>query len=196
MNHREPTSVLRGTGQALPCLALLILPLLALNRAWSRPNLPATSTSIAPPGGYLIAVGAPSLRFQAANPPPDLVTRPAASAPPKIGAESSVSHPDVVVYTPTSTSAATPSEQIQPHTEHAAGVTTSSEEESTEAPRTPPPILRDELHRQTRPEDVLPYFRIPAAQPGDVDVIVPAPRTPGTPAPLPQSSATYTQSPR
>ena len=60
--------------------------------------------------------------------------------------------------------------------------------------RTPTPILRDDLRPQTRPEDFLPFFQIPA--PGsDADVIVPTPRTPvGTP--LPPSSATYTQTPR
>lgn len=186
MNHREPTPAPRGSGQALPCLALLLLPFLTLSRAWSRPNLPAIAT-LTPPGGYLIAVGAPSLRFQAAIPPPDLVARPAASAPPKI--ENSASHPDVLVFTPPAASAAV--SEPPP-----ASTMTEETGDESNVPRTPPPILRDELQRHTRPEDVLPYFQIPAAQPGDVGLIVPVPRSAGTPAPLPASSATYTQSPR
>lgn len=189
MNHREPTSVPPGTGQALPCLALLLLPLLALNRAWSRPNLSA-AVPMTVPGGYLIAVGAPSLRFQEATPPPDLVMRPPASAPPKVASGDSASRPDVLLYTPEVTSATVPGMVA---TEKASS--NHPEETSAEEIHVPPPILRDELQHQARPEDVLPYFQIPA-QGGNLDVIVPVPRSPRSAAPLPQSSATYTQSPK
>jgi hypothetical protein len=47
--------------------------------------------------------------------------------------------------------------------------------------------LPDDLRQPTRPEDFLPYFQLPG--PG-VNPGVPAP------APLPPSSATYTQTPR
>ena len=56
--------------------------------------------------------------------------------------------------------------------------------ESTHGPL---PILPDDLRQPTRPEDFLPYFQLPG--PG-VNPGVPAP------APLPPSSATYTQTPR
>jgi hypothetical protein len=189
MNHREPTSVPRGTGQALPCLALLLLPILALSRAWSRPNL-STPISTVGPTGYLAAIGAPSLRFREAMPPPDLVMRPAGSAPPKIISEESAGHPDVLVYT-------SPTPSLAPGSTSPANAATpaASDPESAAHQMTPPPILRDELQHQARPEDVLPFFQIPTAQSGDVNLIVPGMRS-NAPAPLPQSSATYTQSPR
>jgi hypothetical protein len=189
MNHREPTTVPRGTGQALPRLALLLLPVLALSRAWSRPNL---STPISPmePAGYLALIGAPPLRFQDAIPPPDLVMRPPGSAPPKSAANEASERPDVLAYTPppTTLGVATIPSAIP-------STSTATESAAAAQPATPPPILRDELQRQAHPEDVLPYFQIPAAQSGDANLIVPGMRS-NAPAPLPQSSATYTQSPR
>jgi hypothetical protein len=54
------------------------------------------------------------------------------------------------------------------------------------------PILPDDARPQARPEDFLPYFQIPVNQ-SDVNLIVPAARTPSVPNNLPYSSATYRQ---
>lgn len=201
MNHREPTTVPPGTGQPWLWMALLTLSMLVVARAWSRPMLPPP---IIPNGSkpYLGAIGAPPVRFQIPAPPPDLVTRPAASAPPLPAA---IDHPadGSTPEKPAEATAATASNP--PGATVAAEATTTppsatpvespaaTESETVSPKRTPPPIIRDELRPQTRAEDFLPFFQIPTVQPGDVSV-VPVPRTP--PATLPPSSATYTQTPR
>jgi hypothetical protein len=189
MNHREPTSVPRGTGQALPCLALLLLPLLAVARAWSRPMLPpqAISSDSKP---YLGAIGAPPLRFQEPAPPPDLVTRPSAAAPPRPASKEESADVTVAESHPNPAPLGT---AAPPPTSTDSAVTSGADPSAP--PRTPPPILRDEIHHQTRAEDFLPFFQIPATQPGDVNAAA-VPRAPSAPAPLPTSSATYTQTPR
>ncbi len=67
-------------------------------------------------------------------------------------------------------------------------------------PKAPPAaILPDDTRPSVRPEDFLPYFQVPGAttSAGEVNVIMPANAfTPPAAAPLPPSSATYTQSPR
>ena len=189
MNQREPTTVPRGTGQALPCLALLLLPLLAVARAWSRPILPPQAVESASKP-YLGAIGAPPLRFQEPAPPPDLVTRPSAGAPPHPTLKDEPTPVAVAESHPTLAPA-----PIAPPTTPAADRAATPEGEASAPPRTPLPILRDEVRPATRAEDFLPFFQIPTAQPGDVSS-APAPRTPAGPAPLPASSATYTQTPR
>lgn len=188
MNHREPTSAPpRGVGQALPCLVFLLLPTLAADRAWSRPNLGAHRLAEAPQA-YLPAIGAPSLRFLAPTPPPDLVGRPPAGAPPQPAVEAAA-QPDVVlpaVAPVTASSAPTPT----------ADTAVAAASESTTPARAPAPILVDELRPRVRAEDFLPYFQIPSEHPGDPTVIVPVPRGSNTATPLPPSSATYTQSPK
>lgn len=141
------------------------------------------------------------LRFADAAPPPDLVGRPPAAAPPHpVMAEESepdaakpVRKKDIVVPSP----AAQASVAIEPSTNSAPDGAKKPAPGTSEAPapevHTPPPILQDDLHPQTRPEDFLPFFQIPTAQPGDPNAVVPVPRAP---APLPQSSATYTQTPK
>lgn len=186
MNYRAPTPASTGVGQALPCLALLLLPMLAVDRAWSRPIVPygrpAQETT-----PYLATIGSPALRFLEALPPPDLVTRPAASAPPQPSATADAPKPDVIPFTPPAgeVAAAAPAEHP----------TSASEPEPT-GDKSPAPILPDELRPRVHPEDFIPYFQIPAARSGDPAVIVPVPRSAATPAPLQPSSATYTQSPQ
>ena len=62
----------------------------------------------------------------------------------------------------------------------------------------PAPILPDDIRPRIRPDDFLPFFQVPgsASRPGDVILTVPAPASAGQPAPLPPSSATYTQTPK
>ena len=192
MNHRKPTSAPPGVGWALPCLALLLLPLLAADRAWSRPVVTFVDPQdvAAPePTPYLTTVGSPGLRFLEADPPPDLVTRPPAAAPPHPAEETAAAKPDVIPFNPPETHPAVPVV--------VAPVAATPANPATEAqPRATAPILPDELRPRVRAEDFLPYFQLPASQPGDPNVIVPVPRSAAAPAPLPPSSATYTQSPK
>ncbi len=202
MNQREPTSAPVGAGQALPCLALLLLSLLVVARAWSRPIFfQASATAQHKP--YLVALGSPPLRFQEPAPPPDLTARLAAGAPPQPAAGPASNDPapstDPVAPVAPSNSSISPS---APPTASSLAIDSASlvEIETTTdgAPtpaRTPLPILPDELRPQARPEDFLPFFQIPVSRPGDLNVIVPVPRAPADPAALPPSSATYTQTP-
>ncbi len=199
MNQREPTSAPFGAGQALPCLALLLLTLLAGVRGWSRPTLPPRTASHIQP--YLVALGAPPLRFDELTPPPDLVTRPPAGAPPQPVEVADVANP----LTNTTAAPAVPTADVMAPPVAASNVPVvpgpvvepaAVDSEPAVAPtRTPPPIIPDELRPQARPEDFLPFFQIPSPA-GDATVIVPVPRAPATAAPLPPSSATYTQTPR
>ncbi len=200
MNLREPTPApSSGAGPALPWLALLLLSLLAAAKAWSKPH--AASVAVLPLKPYLTVLGAPPLRFEEPLPPPDLTTHPPATAPPYPTSEDHPSSPpenkpDVVSTLPAATA-----ENNTPHvvlsSTHPLGVERDPVVDPVAVPtRTPPPILPDDTRPPVRPEDFLPYFQIPATLPGDPDVIVPVPRTVPTAAPLPPSSATYTQTPR
>jgi hypothetical protein len=121
---------------------------------------------------YLAVLGPPSLRFEEAQPPPDLSARPPGGAPPKpavrpIGADvipAPVVQPKVVVSIP-----AAP----QP-----------AKVEVIAAPKPPPPpsILHDDVRPQVRPEDFLPYFQYPGAESQASNSNNPPP-----------STATYTQ---
>ncbi len=201
MNQREPTTAPKGAGQALPCLALLLLPLLMAQRAWSRPVRPVGNVGheSAP---YLSSIGAPLLRFADATPPPDVVGRPAAGAPPHPESVEDISEPAASAASAkkkmvVSTSIAPANVMIESTTDAGPETAKKPVAGNGEAPvpetHAPAPILQDELHPQARPEDFLPFFQIPSAHPGDTTNTVPVPRTP---APLPQSSATYTQTPK
>jgi hypothetical protein len=196
MNHREPPQLPVGVRRALHCLSLLLLPALAPKAAHSLPrSRPAPGPALESPGPdavpYLPALGALPLRFQRATPPPDLVTQPAAGAPP------------VPSLTLTESTVA----QANAAAAQSTAVTARSEKPpaDTNPKPTPPPakpapssILPDDTRPAVRPEDFLPFFQIPgtAKAPGDVNVVVPASFSAPTAAPLPPSSATYTQTPK
>ena len=154
----------------------------------------------AEPFTYLPVVGAPPLRFQEAMPPPDLVTRPPAAAPPTPAltrTESSVALANAAAARSTSITETEPTPVAAP----VVAEKPANKETPPPPQKSAPPILRDDARPQVRPEDFLPYFQIPGAahHPSDVTVIVPAPSVPAAPAApgtLPPSSATYTQSPR
>ena len=194
MNHREPTSVPKGTGRALPCLALLLLPLMSGVRASARPQLPIDA-GLTQQKPYLVALGAPPLRFQEPAPTADLVVRPPKPGTPRAPSlDTSAGNSEAMAHSSPELS----SNNKSSLTAHASVANPSTEAEvslSTPA-KTPLPILPDETRSQARAEDFLPFFQIPATQPGDVTVVVPVPRAPAAPSPLPLSSATYTQTPR
>jgi hypothetical protein len=193
MNHREPTSEPQGPGWAFPCLALLLLPLLSGARAPALTQLPPQA-GLTQQNSYLVALGAPPLRFHDPVLQTDLAVR-----PPKPGAPKPIisDHPSTATEAAGDVSFADASRTPPaPETRHETTDTLSSDtaDNPSKPVRTPLPILPDEVRPQARPEDFLPFFQIPAPQSGDVNVIVPVPRSPGSTATaLPASSATYTQ---
>jgi hypothetical protein len=199
MNHREPPHQSAAARRALRWVSLFLLPALtpegtdALAPARSGHGGPGLHGAELPP--YLPVLGAISLRFDEPAPPPDLVTRPAAAAPPMPAltpTESSVAIANAAAAQPAPVARraaeSTPTDLPPPAKESAAAAPA----------KTPPAILPDDSRPAVRPEDFLPYFEIPgsAKRPGDVSII--APLAPSAPAPgtLPPSSATYTQTPR
>jgi hypothetical protein len=194
MNHREPTSVPKGPGPTFPCLALLLLPLLSGVSAFARPLLPPQA-GLTQQKPYLVALGAPPLRFQVPVPATELATRPKPSASRSSTADASANDIETTLA-PRAEEPSSPSDADPIAHEDAASESSQSEISTLPPARTPRPILPDEMRPQARPEDFLPFFQIPAAQSGDVSVFVPVPHAPATPPPLPLSSATYTQTPR
>lgn len=201
MNHREPPHLRVAVRRALHCLSLVLLPTLAPEgvHALPRSRPPGSGPDLrnAEPNPYLPKLGAPALRFQEATPPPDLVVRPAAAAPP------------TPPLSPTETSvalanAAAAQSTVAPTRPAPDPASAPAKPAATETPapaspptKTPPPILPDAARPSVRPEDFLPYFQIPGAarNPSDVTIIAPAAiNAPPPPAALPPSSATYTQS--
>ncbi len=200
MNHRESPPLSAGARRALRCLSLLLVPALAPDAAPAMPrSRHALGQGAGEHGGdslpYLAMVGAPPLRFEKSTPPPDLVMRPAAAAPP------------VPSLTLTESSVALANEAAARST----AATTRGEDEpqvtelpvAKEAAPPPPPkptpraIIPDDTRPKVRPEDFLPYFQIPgsARSANEVNVIMPASAlTSPPPATLPPSTATYTQS--
>jgi len=183
-------------------MSLLLLPTLAPEAA---PALPRHRHAIGQgadgPGSdalpYLGYVGAPPLRFQKATLPPDVVTRPAAGAPPVphlSTVESSVAQANIDAARSATVTVATPEAPLVPEPKP-------ETKETPAAPAKPVPraILTDDTRPTIRPEDFLPYFQIPGAnkQTSEINVIMPASvLNAPAPAPLPPSSATYTQSPK
>lgn len=196
MNQREPTSVPKGMGQALPRLTLLLLPFLSGVCASAQPRL-ILQASLKQQTPYMVAVGAPALRFQEPAPSAELAVRPPipnATRPATPELPSSNLDP-ITRQIPDLASSSSSSSSSSETTRGA--IHEPSEEPAATAPaRTPLPILADEIRPQARAEDFLPYFQIPAGGANDVNVIVPVPRAPATPSSLPLSSATYTQTPR
>lgn len=197
MNHREPPLSPADTlGKRLGLLLGLLLAWAstqgqAQTRSFSI-SLILQQTEATP---YLLATGAPPLRFQEASLPlhpapsaPAPATAPAPTPTPDATtpAPSEETAPDTVVITdPAAPGTATPVPPANPET-------------STAPAKTPAPILPDDARPPIRAEDFLPYFQIPgsAKTPADVTVLVPVPKAPPAPAALPPSSATYTQSPK
>lgn len=195
MNQREPTSVPQGPGRTFPCLALLLLPLLSGDPALARPLHPHQA-GLTRQKTYLVALGAPPLRFQEPVPAAALAIRPPTPGAPQ------PSELDVAVENSESPLAPMSQESFALATppsiplDHEIDDQADSENPSVAPARSPRPILPDEMRPQARPEDFLPFFQIPVAHPDDVTVFAPAPRTPATPSSLPTSSATYRQTSR
>ncbi len=183
--------------RALRYLSLLLLPALVPKSvsgiSRSGPNADAAldlrnAEPVLLP--YLPVVGVLPLRFQPAPPPPDLTVRPAAAAPP-------VPTP-AVVEAPAAPAESKPAPTVTAAPAAPAELPANADKTTPAPTKAPPPsILPDDARPAVRPEDFLPYFQIPGSgQPGDVNLLVPASVLRGAPAPapIPPSSATYTQS--
>jgi hypothetical protein len=201
MNYREPPHLPVGARRALRCLSLLLLPVMAPEAAPALPRprhatWPGDSGPASESLPYLTVMGAPPLRFQKTPPPPDVSVRPAAAAPPI----PSLSSPEAFVAQANAAAARSASAQAR---EDDVAPVTEVKSDIKEAPvpvkAGPPPILPDDTRPSVKPEDFLPFFQLPGASrsAGEPTVIVPAAISVAPAgAPLPPSSATYTQSPK
>lgn len=178
-------------------LLLALLLALATTGTHAQTRFYSIALVVPQPEGipYLQATGAPPLRFQNAEAPlhpapsapvPDAPPPPAAAAPESAASSDVESKPEPI--------ATDQPPGLAPDLPPPASIP-----DTTAAPeKTPAPILPDETRPTIRPEDFLPYFQVPgsARTPADVTLLVPAPKAPPTPGPLPPSSATYTQTPQ
>jgi hypothetical protein len=183
-----------GVNRALRSLSLLLLALIFPRELPAMPRLHFLSpkTVKAAPIGYLPALGAPGLRFQAVAP----VAKPRSaetftSSAPSISAPKNVSI-EVANSSPVA-SAAPAAVDAQ-----ASVVETRADEKPSAPTKNSPQIIPDDTRRAIRPEDFLQFFQFPPAGSanGTLNVVVPVPREPSSPPPLAPSSATYTQSPK
>lgn len=192
MNHREITHPPVRRREALGCLALMLLAPTGA-AALPRPNSPqAHGTNPANLTNYLPVLGAPQLRFQPKPIMTEPVSKPASETGPTAPTTSSSPTNDFII--PQLYGAADP-------VKDAAGqnsADTPAAAKPPTAPKPPPAILYDDLRPATRAEDFLPYFQMPgsARSAGDVNLLIPAPRSAPAPAAIPPSSATYTQTPK
>jgi hypothetical protein len=196
MNHREPPHLSAAKRRAGLWLTLALLPAMAPTGVHAMPRslTLAIVSRTAESTPYLSATGAPPLRFRETAVPVDPTPRPTDVAINAPAATSSIAtnvspagNGPVAVASATSTPEST-------SVSEAASV----REASATPHKTPAPILPDDSRPTIRPEDFIPYFQIPgsARHPADVTLLVPVPKAPPTPATLPTSSATYTQSPK
>jgi hypothetical protein len=181
-------SIRRGASELIRCFSLVLLPALTTEAGSTgfsqghneghRPVQTLPPTKQPRPTSYLAIVGPPPLRFQDAPAPPPYELEPTPAGPALI--EDMVTQPPPQHPTPVATNLpladGLPAEPVQTHR---------AQLQADE----PAPIIPDDLRREVRPEDVIPYFQFPRNR---VRVGVPIPPQPSGPS-LPPSSATYQQ---
>lgn len=180
-------SLRRGISQLVRCLSLVLLPALTTeagssgfpnrNQNTHRPIQAQPSRELPRPASYLAVVGPPPLRFRDAPAPPPYELEPASTGPALLDNVESVPQPK----------ATTASAEILPT--EALPATADTPRHIQHQADEPAPIIPDDLRREVRPEDVIPYFQVPRNR---LRVGVPIPSQPGTSS-LPPSSATYQQ---
>ena len=190
MNHHQRHTP-PGAKRALHFFALLLVAVLSTRESLATLRLPKfrAAPEKVTARGYLSAIGAPELRFQQPVLPSARPSATTLSAAPDRTGEIDAS-PETVVSR--ETPLASP--------EQSANADISPDESSPQKTRSGSSqrILLDNARSIAHPEDFLPFFRFPSAtgQSGSVDVIVPVPAGVPSGAPLPPSSATYSQSPK
>lgn len=194
MNHRERMRRPVPTHRTMRCFTLLLLPALAPGLLLGYPRDPRAIAmgrrycGVAPLP-YLPVLGAPALRFERTNPPPDLVTQPPAAAPP------------IPALSPTETVVAQENTAAALATEHPASRSVAAGSDSggivPSTKNTPSIILPDGSRPTVNAEDFLPFFQVPGSRATTKPtVIIPSPPAPSPGPFVPPSSATYTESPR
>lgn len=184
----KPSNTLSGLRRLSRLLSLVLIPagLVQLHAGLNRPNQVSQNTyepeTWHPSKGkasrpYLTVSGAPALRLKALPPPPNYeIEAPSPSA--------LASTDDLATAPP----AAPRERQDTPTT-----IRNTQRPESRARPPSQeiPAILPDDLRKDVRPEDVIPFFLFPQGG-GGVGVSVPVPSQSTQQAPIP-SSATYRQ---
>jgi hypothetical protein len=166
-----------------------------VSEATPRAHQPLPRSAESLPGGdgtslYLPAIGPPPLRFAQGPPPPDLSTHPAAVAPPR----PSITE-EIAAANTASIKSATPSRSVVPEQDQT--IPTEVNPVASGAPvkgpgnKEPQALLPDDTQRETRPEEILPFFQFPGS--GGTTIVVPSGATSQEPTRLPVSSAVYRQ---
>ena len=191
MNSRTHT-LLTGLGRFVRCLTLVLLPALVAEggQAGSAYGDPAGSLPESSPDSpypysapYLAVVGPPPMRFREPPAPPSFDLEPVAAGPAQLEGN--------MLVLPAATGGLLDSAQPMaassksPSKSPSASATAKGSEESE-----PSSILPDDMRREVRPEDLLPFFQYPRN--GGAVIGVPVPAQPALPT-LPPSSATYRQ---
>lgn len=181
--------LLEGAGRALRCLSLALIPALtteagpanmaarsATNRAQDKNTEAKPSFSESAP--YLAVIAPPALRFREAPAPISFELEPVPMG------TAAIDDPSLPPVTPYQAPAAPEAEAVKIK----AKVVT---EEAKIPTKEVPTILPDDLRREVRPEDVLPFFQFPRGR-ATIGVSVPVPPQVPAPTQVP-SSATYRQ---
>ena len=193
MTSRTHT-LLTGLGRFVRCLSLVLLPALVAEGGQTRSTCgnPAGSPPESSPESpypysspYLAVVGPPPMRFREPPAPPSFELEPVAAGPAQLEENIQVSPSPVAAggrLAPSSPMAASPKSSTKSPSSSPGANRPEESEPST--------ILPDDMRRDIRPEDLLPYFQYPRN--GGAVIGVPAPAQPAQPT-LPPSSATYRQ---
>lgn len=193
MTFRTHT-LLAGLSHFLRYLSLVLLPALAAEgsqfRFVDRGSIvrPSSARTKDPsqdkvPMPYLVVVGPPPLRFREPPAPPSFELEPTATGPAFLD-DIRVPEPLVPAAPLSERIESAPVAAVLPPPKTIQAATTKRTVDSSDSS----PILPDDLRREIRPEDLLPYFQYPKS--GGNGSSVPAPPQPQTPT-LPPSSATY-----
>ncbi|HTZ21104.1 MAG TPA: hypothetical protein VMC06_09500 [Opitutaceae bacterium] len=185
-------TLLTGLGRLVRCLTLVLLPALVAEggqtgSTYAGPagappeSSPESSHPYSAP--YLAVVGPPPMRFREPPAPPSFELEPVAMGPAQLEETLPVSPPSSVAAGGRFDSSSPKAASQKSSTKSPASSPTANRPEDNE----PSSILPDDLHRDVRPEDLLPYFQYPRN--GGAVIGVPAPAQPT----LPPSSATYRQ---
>ncbi len=175
--------------RALHCLSFLLLPALLPESMLSGARARAAvggrpDRRDAESAPYLPSLGAPPLRFREGADARDYASSPPAAAPPS----------PHLTRTESSVAQANQSAAHASLASAEAAAKDAKADDPSNPKTTPVSILPDTVRPQVQAEDFLPFFLVPEAAPGAGTP--PVPRDPSKPAPLPPSTATYTQTPK
>ena len=189
MTSRTHT-LLTGLGRFVRCLTLVLLPALVAEggQAASASRVPVGAPPESSPESpypystpYLAVVGPPPMRFREPPAPPSFELEPVAAGPAQLE-EIMPAPPAVAGGRLASSPMAASSKSSSPNSPSSSAGAAKRPDEIE-----PSSILPDDMRREVRPEDLLPYFQYPRNGGGVPGVPVPPQPT------LPPSSATYRQ---